>query len=51
MRAVQAAKIAVDTVRETLDRLSCQMEVTFCCFSERDRGIYSVLLAKKDLDD
>ncbi len=49
--ADQAAKIAVDTVRETLDRLSCQMEVTFCCFSERDREIYSVLLATKDLDD
>lgn len=42
--AHQAARIAVDTVRATLDRLSCQMDVTFCCFSERDYGTYSALL-------
>jgi len=39
-----AAKIAVDTVRETLDRLSIQMDVTFCCYSKRDHEIYTELL-------
>ena len=39
-----AARIAVDSVREALDRLSIQMDVTFCCFSKRDHGIYSALL-------
>lgn len=42
--ADQAARIAVDTVRATIARLSCQMDVTFCCFSERDLEIYSALL-------
>lgn len=44
--AGQAARIAVDTVRETLDRLACRMEVTFCCFSERDHGFYAGLLTQ-----
>jgi len=39
-----AARIAVDTVRDTLGRLSCQMEVTFCCFSKQDQEIYTALL-------
>jgi O-acetyl-ADP-ribose deacetylase (regulator of RNase III) len=41
-----AAGIAVDTVRKTLDRLSRQMEVTFCCFSKRGHEIYSALLTE-----
>ena len=40
-----AAKIAVDTVREALDRLSSQINVTFCCYSKRDHEIYATLLA------
>jgi hypothetical protein len=26
------------------DRLSCQMDVTFCCFSRQDQEIYTALL-------
>ena len=36
-----AARIAVDTVRDCADRL----EVTFCCFSERDLVCYQRLLS------
>jgi O-acetyl-ADP-ribose deacetylase (regulator of RNase III) len=42
--ADQAARIAVDTVRETMDRLSCRIEVVFCCFSRRDHQTYISLL-------
>ena len=40
----EAARIAVQTVRETLDRLNAEIDVTFCCFSETDREIYEKLL-------
>ena len=42
--ADQAAGIAVDTLQKALDGLSCQMEVTFCCFSKRDQEMYTALL-------
>jgi hypothetical protein len=48
MHAFVAARIAVATVRATLDRLSCRMDVTFCCFSDRDLEIYSALLTTSD---
>jgi O-acetyl-ADP-ribose deacetylase (regulator of RNase III) len=42
-----AAKIAVDTVRAFLsDRASARpdMEVVFCCFSERDKAVYDKIV-------
>lgn len=41
-----AAKTAVHTVRSTLPTLSCQIDVTFCCFSRRDSEIYTALLVE-----
>lgn len=38
--ADQAAKIAVDTVRETLKNCPGIEKVVFCCFSEKDRAVY-----------
>ncbi|MCX5784977.1 MAG: O-acetyl-ADP-ribose deacetylase [Elusimicrobia bacterium] len=40
----EAAAIAVQTVREFLDKTKSGIEVTFCCFSRRDLDIYAKLL-------
>ena len=41
----EAAKIAVREVREFLAAKSAEgMEVTFCCFSERDKTVYEQVL-------
>jgi len=40
----EAAKIAVQTVKETLAKIDGEMEVTFCCFSQRDLAVYEALL-------
>jgi len=40
----QAAKIAVDTVRETLKTCQGIEKVVFCCFSEKDRAVYEGLI-------
>lgn len=40
----KAAVVAVRTVRETLAALAVQIDVTFCCFSKRDRDIYLSLI-------
>jgi O-acetyl-ADP-ribose deacetylase len=40
----QAAAVAVRTVREFLQSSNYQIEVTFCCFSERDLAVYAHLL-------
>lgn len=40
----QAARIAVDTVRATLDTCPAVREVIFCCFSEADLTLYKSLL-------
>ncbi len=40
----QAAKIAVDTVRETLKSCHGIEKVVFCCFSEKDRAVYEGLI-------
>jgi len=42
--AEKAAAIAVTTVTETLQRLGLAIEVTFCCFSDKDRDLYETLL-------
>ncbi len=39
-----AAKIAVQTVRETLVKMNSGIEVTFCCFSKCDLAVYDALL-------
>ena len=41
----EAAAIAVDTVRETVERLPGIEEVVFCCFSAGDLRLYEALLA------
>ena len=41
----QAAKIAVSTVGEELQKYPAIEEVVFCCFSEGDRAVYEKLLA------
>lgn len=41
----EAARIAVATVREFLDKTGYKIEVAFCCFSQRALDIYSGLLA------
>ena len=41
----QAARIAVDTVRRTVQRLPQIEQVIFCCFSEQDLAIYHRVLA------
>jgi O-acetyl-ADP-ribose deacetylase (regulator of RNase III) len=43
----QAARIAVDTVRECLQRPSSLDLVRFVCFSESDRTVYERLLAAR----
>lgn len=40
----KAAKIAVETVRETLEGCPGIEEVVFCCFSDQDKVIYENLL-------
>ena len=40
----QAAKIAVSTVREELQKYPAIEEAVFCCFSEGDRRVYEDLL-------
>jgi len=43
--AEEAAKAAVNSVREFLERTRYDIEVTFCCFSERGLDIYRPLLS------
>ena len=40
----EAAKIAVRTIRETLVKMNGGLEVTFCCFSQRDLAVYQALM-------
>jgi O-acetyl-ADP-ribose deacetylase (regulator of RNase III) len=42
----QAAKIAVDSVRDALRNAAAIERVIFCCFSQRDLQIYRRLLAQ-----
>ena len=42
--AEQAAEVAVRTLSETRHTPSCQIEVTFCCYSRRDYEMYTGLL-------
>ena len=42
----QAARIAVSTVREELEKYPGIEEVVFCCFSEGDRAVYDKLLSQ-----
>ena len=44
----EAARIAVGTVAEWLRTNSSAMQVTFCCFSERDLAVYRRLLRGQD---
>ena len=44
----QAAEVAVRAVRETLQTLPHEIEVTFCCFSGRDHATYAALLEKAE---
>ena len=39
-----AARVAVQTVSETLARLDVDIDVTFCCFSEQDLSVYRQIL-------
>ena len=40
----EAARIAVDTVKQFLAESETSLDVTFCCFSESDLQIYQALL-------
>ena len=40
----EAARVAVDMVRAALEASPCDMDVTFCCFSESDLAVYEGLL-------
>lgn len=40
----QAARVAVDTVRNVLQRCASLREVVFCCFSGGDLAVYQALL-------
>jgi O-acetyl-ADP-ribose deacetylase (regulator of RNase III) len=42
----EAAKIAVDTVRATVQAAPLLEEIIFCCFSERDRLLYESLFGR-----
>jgi len=44
----QAAKIAVDTVRDVVKNPSSFTEVIFCCFSAGDLAVYEKLLNKEN---
>jgi O-acetyl-ADP-ribose deacetylase (regulator of RNase III) len=41
-----AAKVAIDTIRQTLLNPSSLREVVFCCFSESDLAVYVGLLSE-----
>jgi O-acetyl-ADP-ribose deacetylase (regulator of RNase III) len=41
-----AARVAVETVRQTTERLPRIREVVFCCFSGADLRVYEALLAR-----
>jgi O-acetyl-ADP-ribose deacetylase (regulator of RNase III) len=43
----QAAKVAVDAVRSSLQRYDTFEEIIFCCFSMHDLQIYQKLLGKR----
>lgn len=45
---VQAAKIAVDTVRAALKELPAVREVVFCCYSADDLAVYDSYLGEKE---
>ena len=40
----KAAKLAVETVQETLAKMNSGITVTFCCFSQHDLSVYEALL-------
>ena len=40
-----AARVAVDTVRAFLEKAAVPIDVTFCCFSDRDLAVYERRLA------
>jgi O-acetyl-ADP-ribose deacetylase (regulator of RNase III) len=40
----EAARVAVETCRAFLDASGSAIEVTFCCFSEKDRVVYETTL-------
>jgi O-acetyl-ADP-ribose deacetylase len=40
----EAAKIAVATARNVIEQPTSRREIVFCCFSDRDYGIYAKLL-------
>jgi len=42
----QAAKIAIETVRECLKQMPGVEKVIFCCFSDEDHNIYQSLLTE-----
>jgi O-acetyl-ADP-ribose deacetylase (regulator of RNase III) len=42
-----AATTAINTVMDTLARLKCRIDVTFCCFSPDDRTVYERILAQQ----
>lgn len=44
----EAAEIAVGEVRTFMEQPSSLKRVVFCCFSERDKGIYDELLSKSE---
>ncbi len=41
----QAAKVAVSTVRSSVQEISAIREVIFCCFSARDLAVYEAVLS------
>ncbi|MDQ3773164.1 MAG: O-acetyl-ADP-ribose deacetylase [Pseudomonadota bacterium] len=41
----QAAKVAVSTVRSSVQEFSAIREVIFCCFSARDLAVYEAVLS------
>lgn len=43
-----AARLAVSTVRETIDQISSVNDVVFCCFSEGDLAVYLELLGEPE---
>lgn len=42
----EAATVALNTVRATLEQTPAIREVVFCCFSEADLAVYEMLLSK-----
>ena len=41
---LNCSKNAVRSVLETLVRLGCDMDVTFCCFSAGDKAVYERII-------